>query len=108
MVVVRLRVLAVAVMALSGLVAGCAGPSMMPARRCVRLGSNLIFNPEWTGLGPSDAARRPWPVAVAGENWAEVQDYRIHFRDTFRWSSSGRFDDVYRRVDDVRAGRSSR
>jgi|GEM_PF-2428666 len=105
--VVRVFTLLAAVTVLVGVVSGCAHPPRPLAWRSSEPNSNLIFNPEWTGLPTIDTARRPWPVAVAAKSALEFQDYRIYFRDTLR-PHFGRYDDVYRRVDDVRVGYSSR
>lgn len=87
------------------LVAGCAaGRPLRWASAANPPRAAVLFNPPWTGLDAADVARRPWPLTTVESPPVGYQEFFIHFRDTQRsWSGRSR-DDVYRRVDEVRAG----
>lgn len=90
----------------SGLV-GCAStPVSQPSVRIVK--TDVLFNPDWTGVPTFDVARSSWPSTPAYLPVGEVVDYQETIYDQQGRSWGGRQDYYRRQFKSVRTGRSYR
>lgn len=92
--------------AVTSVLTGCASQDRTsPARRSSD--THLVFNPEWTGIGPSWVGRRDWPSTDGVISGHEVIEYRETIQDQGNRGTHGSTD-YYRRFYSVRRGRQIR
>ena len=103
-----LRCLVITCLLVANGLIGCCPTNVRKPQAAVALNEHLIFNPEWTGIGPVEYGREEWPSTVAYSASGEDVRYQERIID-WQWGSIRPTHwGYYRRFTSVRTGRAVR